>query len=161
MMQKRTMALQSILENRWRDVVGYCTNYVAEWQRGNASIRHWREASQEIITLSREAEPREVVEVAVAMYVLAYDQPRLFRSDRAFRFELVRQVRRLGGMNAGIRWGKRVYRELSPRTIEVLAKLLIGAFGTAGVHLGELHQREAEKKRQEMNELHAALARLR
>jgi hypothetical protein len=93
-------------------------------------------------------------------------QPRRFRSDRAFRTQLVRRVRGLTDLNAGSWFDhqtgktKRAYKELSPRAAAVMSQWLADAFGGVGLHLTRLEQNEADKKQQEQQAIHASLSQL-
>lgn len=157
-MSTTTRPLGTILEARWEATVESCRVVVARGQAGAAQNKYERAACREIVTLARDVERREVIETVLAFYLLAYHQQRRLKSDRAFRFELVRMVRRLGRMNSGrLANGKLVYRELPPKAVEEMARLLIEAFGAAGVHLARHEEREVERRRLETNELHDAL----
>jgi hypothetical protein len=107
-----------------------------------------------------------VVETALAMFMLQELEPRRFRSDEAFRTQLVRRVRGLTEVNAGEYYDhasgktKRAYRELTPRATAVLGLWLAEAFGGAGLHLARLELTEWEKKNEERRELHKALSEL-
>jgi hypothetical protein len=63
------------------------------------------------------------------------EQPRTFKSDQAFNYQLARRVRSLSNVNAGEYWDnntkktKRVYRDIPPKTLSVLAEYLKDIFG--------------------------------
>jgi hypothetical protein len=129
-----------------------------------AMPRHERIAAQELRKLTDAVAPREVVETALALFVMQELQPMRFKTDSAFRTQLVRRVRGLTDLNAGSwfdhRSGKtkRAYKELTPRAASVLGQWLADAFGGAGLHLAKLEQVEADKKHQEAMTLRQALA---
>jgi hypothetical protein len=128
--------------------------------------RHERIAAEEVLKLSDAVSPREIVETALALFVMQDLEPRRFRSDRAFRIQMVRRVRGLTDLNAGSWFDhqtgktKRAYKELSPRAAMVLGLWLAEAFGGVGLHLAKLEQTEADKKQEEQRALHASLSQL-
>ena len=104
-----------------------------------------------------------MIETVLAVYVMQELDPRRFRSDPGFRFQLVRRVRALADVNAGQRWDhkadkvRRVYRELTPRAVATIGQWLADALGGAGVQLGRLEARDIEKAQQEKQALWGAL----
>jgi hypothetical protein len=95
--------------------------------------------------------------------VMREEQPRRFRSDRAFDFQLARRVRALADANAGTYYDKetgkvkRVYRDVLPGTLEHLAAPLKEAFGVAGLRLAQLEEGERKRAANERQDLMAAL----
>jgi hypothetical protein len=126
--------------------------------------RHERIAAQELQKLTDAVPPREVLETALAFFAMQELQPRRFKSDQAFRTQLVRRVRGLTNLNAGSWFDnqtgktKRAYKELTPRASMVMGRWLADAFGGAGLHLAMLEQTEADKKQQEAMAFRQALA---
>jgi hypothetical protein len=126
--------------------------------------RHERIAAHELQKLTGAVAPREIIETTLALFVMQDLEPRRFRSDKAFRTQLVRRVRGLTDLNAGTWYDhqtgktKRAYKELNPRAAAVMAQWLANAFGGVGLHLATLEQTEADKKQQEQRALHAALS---
>jgi hypothetical protein len=146
-----------VLEAEWHALIGFYQEQIDERGRGVRSVQHRRWACQELVRVSRGAEARDVIETVLALYVMRTREPKRFVSDRAFCFQLVRHVRRLGRTRAGVHAETLFYRELPPRTVEAMGKMLIQAFGSAGVHLAKLENEEGEKRRQRANALHSAL----
>ncbi|WP_244497069.1 hypothetical protein [Aureimonas sp. D3] len=105
----------------------------------------------------------EVVDTALAMFVMRELEPRRFRSDRAFATQLVRRVRGVGDMNVGAGWDhrtgkvRRVYRELPPKVAEVMGAWITQALGAAGLRLAALEERDLEEKQRETQALYRAL----
>jgi hypothetical protein len=128
--------------------------------------RHERIAAQELQKLFDAVVPRVIVETTLALFIMQELQPRRFKSDRAFRTQLVRRVRGLTDLNAGSwfdhRSGKtkRAYKELTPRAASVLGQWLAHAFGGVGLHLAGLEQTEAERKQTELQAVREALNQL-
>jgi len=131
-----------------------------------AMPRHERIAAQELLKLTNSVPHQEIIMVTLALFMMLELEPRRFRSDRAFRTQLIRRVRGLTDLNAGSWFDyetgktKRAYRELSPRAAAVMGQWLAAAFGGAGLHLAKLEQIEADRKQQEQRALHASLSQL-
>src|SRR5262249_37762005 len=89
------------LDERWRGLVSYAQSILGAAQRGVVGNSNERIAAREVVKLAEHVEPREVVETVLAMFMLEQDQPRRFRSDPAFRTQLVRRTRGLSEVNAG------------------------------------------------------------
>lgn len=154
----------------WDIVRGMWASHVAEARRdieaaesGAAFVRHRIEAARQAVHLADAVSADDVMRTALAMYLYREDQPRRFRSDRAFDFQLVRRVRGLSAMNAGSYWdnkekrSRRVYKDMPPRVVEALAALLKGAFGLAGVMLARKEQAELYQAGEERARLGRAL----
>jgi hypothetical protein len=128
--------------------------------------KHERIAAEEVLKLSDAVPPREIVETSLALFMMQELQPRRFKTDRAFRTQLVRRVRGLTDLNAGSWFDnqtsktKRAYKELTPRAAMVFGQWLAGAFGGVGLHLAKLEQAEYDKKQREQRALHASLSQL-
>ena len=155
--------LWPLLDQRWNALLDHCRGYLAMCERGVPFQKDHRTACYQLTRLAEYGEPRAVVETVLAMYMLLDQDPRRFRSDRSFRFQLVRRVRGLSDVNAGEYYDhhsgkvKRVYRDLAPRAAEQFAKLVIDALGLAGVHLAGLERQQAEQKKVVVQNYHEAL----
>src|SRR5215212_5867503 len=140
------------LDGRWLTVVDHARDVVSAANAGRAGPGYERTAAYEVLKLAEAVKPREVVETALAMFMMQELEPQRFRSDAGFRFQLVRRVRALGDVNVGEYFDdetgrmKRVYRELSPRALVVMGEWLAAALGAAGVHLGRLELADQEKQ---------------
>ncbi|WP_244424626.1 hypothetical protein [Methylobacterium nodulans] len=147
--------------------MSHAKEIVAAYRGGQASYRHERIAAEEVVKLSANVEAREVIETTFAMFLLEDHQPRRFRSDGAFRFQLARRLRGLTETNSGT-WvdpstgrTKRAYHELSPRACEVFSRWVIKALGGVGAHLAKLERDEEEERQRRVNDMHEATAALR
>ena len=156
-------AVWQTLEDIWRQAVQRCQERLQAYQAGKPVNRWQRAAWQEVVKLAQQAEPREVIETTAAMYVMFTLEPRRFRSDRAFWFQLVRRVRALGDVNVGSwfdgRTGKvkRVYRDLPPRACEALAKVIVESIGIVGMRLAKLEQQERRREADQRAQLYREL----
>ncbi len=117
-------------------------------------IRFRREASVETLRIGNNVKPRDVIETVLAMYVMQDQEPRRFKSDQAFRTQLVRRVRGLTRLNADAwtdaKTGKRklVYRDLSQRTVTIMGGWIAEALGPAGIRFARLERKDHEKEQE-------------
>lgn len=153
------------LDNFWLDIVNESQEYLAASSRGIAGNRYSALAHAEIVKVSQHANPREVVEVILAVYLLEQWQSKLFQSDDAFGFQLVHRVRALSPAGMGSYWDhearttRTVYREKPPQMVAAMARMIRERFAVAGYAVAQLEAREQQQKRdqqQQFNEqLHA------
>ena len=154
------------LEARWDALVGYCRDQLAEHRTGRPFIVHGHQAAAAVVKIAEDVKPRDVIETVIALYVMQDQEPRRFRSDRAFRAQLVRRVRALTDRNVGRYWDpdrgrtKRVYRDLPPRAVVVMGKWIAETLGVVGLKVAELERQDAEAKSAERKALGVALAEL-
>lgn len=153
------------LDNLWRLLLEGCERELHE-QRNRAAVAYVREAKEQLVKLHGNVKPRDAIETVLAMYLLLEWQPRRFKSDDAFRSQLVRRVRSLSDMNVGSyyqhtsRKTKRVYRDLSPRTTRALAGYLTDTFGRAGLYIASLERNRIEAQGKAKQALDTALSEL-
>jgi hypothetical protein len=120
----------------------------------------------QLIKLSDQSEVSDIFNVIAAMYLMQQETPHRFRSDDAFRFQMVRRVRRLSEINAGSffnpKTGKtvRVYRDLPPRVTVRLGRVLVQVFGHLALRLAMLEAADIEKAENEKERFKAALGEL-
>ncbi|WP_336488236.1 hypothetical protein [Methylobacterium nigriterrae] len=163
--KNRANPVWALCEARWHALVADAQHITAR-QGGQAGSRYERIAAQEVVKLAANVEPSAVMESTFAMFLLEDHQPRRFRSDASFRSQLVRRLRGLSEVNAGV-WlnpatgrSKRAYRELAPRAVMIIAAWIIEAFGGLGIHLAKLEQEERTARQQRINDYSAAVAQL-
>ncbi|WP_332741276.1 hypothetical protein [Hydrogenophaga sp.] len=100
---------------------------------------------------------------ALAMYLMQDKRPTRFASDTAFDFQLVRRVRGLSDVNAGVYWdhkeqrSRRVYRDTPPRVMQAMVEPLKAAFGVAGLTLATKEREDINKANEERRRLSSAL----
>lgn len=154
------------IEARWFALVDHCRGVVAASLRGKAMNRFERQACHEVVKLADHAETAEVVETALAVFLVQEQSPRRFLSDDAFRHQLARRLRALADVNAGTWFDhktgkvKRVYRDLPAGTTVLLGAMLAETFGVAGLLLARRETEDAEKRRRENEELARAVQEL-
>lgn len=147
------------IESRWFTLVDHCRRVADAYLGGKATNRHERQACQEVVKLAEHVAASEVVDTALALYLMHEQAPRRFRSDDAFRCQLVRRLRGLTDVNAGTWFDhgtgkvKRVYRDLPANTSVVMGTMLAEVFGVVGLLLARKEQEDAEKRRRENEEL--------
>jgi hypothetical protein len=160
-------SLWSQLEDRWRTLVDHCRATLAAYHAGRPGYRYEWQAAHALLKVADEATAREVIETVLAIHVLLNDDPRRFRSDEAFLFQVTRRVRGLAYSNAGEYYDhttgktKRVYRDLHARATLTCGQWLNEAFGLAGLHLANLKRQEVEVEAKAREQFHAALTALR
>lgn len=159
MAERPSLNVWQIADQRW-------SMWAAQAEKiGTKTIfRHVRLAAHEIAGLRDNVEPRAVVETVLAMYLMLEMEPRRFRSDTAFRTQLVRRVRGLSPANAK-EWmdpatgrNKRAYSELPPKVTEVMAGWLVELLGQAGVYLARMERATQSDEQKRSAEFAAALA---
>lgn len=143
------------LEARWVGLKVIAEAVMAESRSGRPMDRHRREAALEVLKLSQSVRPEAAVETILAMYLMYDQEPQRFINDEAFRTQLIRRVRGLTTTSADSwvdrRTGKRkrVYRDLSQRTVKYLAMWIAEALGQAGVWFSRLEKLDHEKQQAE------------
>ncbi len=128
---------------------------------------HEHKAAEELLRLDRNVPFEELACTAMAMKVFQCANPRSFRDDRAFDFQLVRRVRALDELAVYKTWNckrrvmHRVYRDLRPQTVEALAQYMKLAFGEAGLLLQDHEKARPDLRATESRALANAVAALR
>jgi hypothetical protein len=126
------------------------------YHNGRPGLRQEVLAAHEIKKLGDTVEPRKVIVTALAMYLLLDHEPRRFRSDAAFSTQLIRRIRGLSDINVG-EWHdsktnktRRVYRELPPRVVQVLAGWVVPVLGGVGIKLAALEEADYQARQKEL-----------
>lgn len=151
------------LERRWQDVIDHAKRILATFEAGKPGNSHEMRAANEVRRIEGDAAPRDVVVTALALYVMLACEPRRFRSDAGFRFQLVRRVRALGDAHSGMSYDhasgktRRIYRELPPKAVAIVGIWLAEAFGGAGVKLGQMELADTARHDDERQALRQAL----
>jgi hypothetical protein len=150
-------------KGRWAALVEHAGGIIKAYYSGRAMVSLEVKACESIVKIAENVEADVVIETALGMYCFLEMDPRRFLSDQAFRFQLVRRIRGLTEVNAGV-WHdhktgktKRAYRDLSPRTTAIMADLLVQAFGAPGVMLAKREAEDLAKGAQQVAELGEAV----
>ncbi len=159
-----TNPVWSQLEERWLALASAAGATLSAYHNGRPGVRQEVLAAHEIKKLREAVEPRTVIVMALAMYVMLDQEPRRFRSDEAFTTQLVRRVRGLSDVNVGEWYDhktnrmKRVYRELPPRVVQVLANWIVPVLGGVGIKLAALERADQEARQKELTSFHQAVS---
>jgi hypothetical protein len=136
----------SQLDERWLALTSAAGATLSTYHNGRPGLRQEVLAAHEIKKLGDTVEPRRVIMTALAMYLMLDHEPRRFRSDAAFSTQLIRRIRALSDVNVG-EWHdsktnktRRVYRELPPRVVQVLAGWVVPVLGGVGIKLAALEK---------------------
>lgn len=155
-----------VLHQRWQIAADIAHGYEREIKDGSPYQANRREAYRLIATVAQRVEADRVIATALGMFMLAEERPQRFLSDDAFWFQVARRIRGLttiysrSYIDAKSGKPKRVYSDLSPRTLREIARLIIEAFGVAGLYVAKLEQKERDAKVAEQQRFHAALEEL-
>jgi hypothetical protein len=140
------------LEKVWKSLVDMAEAEVRAFEAGAVAFTWQIEACRDIIKVSKDVEPRRVVEVVVGFAMMMKREPGAFRSDRAAWISLARRFRVLTDRNVGTYWNKkagkltRVYRDASPRASEWLGRQLMITLGIAGGRIAALMDQAAAER---------------
>jgi len=152
-----------ILEDRWARILDQARGTLAAWEGGRPCNRHAVQAAYQLQALAGAVPAATIVEASLAMVMMWSAEQRRFRSDRAFDHQLVRRVRGLASVAAGSHYNHKtgrvhkVYKDLPPRTVHVLAGYLKGCFGVAGVQLADLEHQRFDREAAEGQQLAGAI----
>lgn len=159
--------LWETLEARWRALLTHGERITAAFHAGRPGTSHEVTAAHEMAKLGNEWMAKEVIDTALAMFIMHRLEPRRFRTDRAFTAQLVRRVRGVGDMNVGEAWDhrvgkpRRVYRDTTPRVSEIMGSWITEAFGAPGLRLAEMEERDLDARQEEVRALYQAMGELR
>ena len=163
--KNRDKPLLTQLEARWGAVIAYAEG-VREEARHKPMVRYKREAAVELLRIGKNVQPRDVIETVLAMYVMQDQEPRRFKSDQAFRTQMVRRVRGLTRLNADTwtdaKTGRRklVYRDLSQRTVSIMGGWIAEALGPAGIMFARLERQDHAKEQEALITFQETLGKL-
>lgn len=161
--KNRDKPLLAQLEARWGALISLAES-VRKEARLKPMARFRREAAVEVLRLAKCVNARDLIETILAMYVMQDQDSRRFKSDQAFRTQLVRRVRSLTRLNADSwidgKTGKRklVYRDLSQRTVIIMSSWIAEALGPAGIMFARLERRDHEKTQNDLLAFRQALS---
>jgi hypothetical protein len=144
------------LDERWQALTTGVAPILSAYHNGRPGLRHEVLAAHEIKKLGDTVEPHKVIVTALAMYLMVDQEPRRFRSDAAFSTQLIRRIRALSDINVG-EWHdsktnktRRVYRELPPRVVQVLAGWVVPVLGGVGIKLAALERADHDARQKQI-----------
>lgn len=144
-----------VIEARWISVVQTAQAVLAGYEQGLAGFEHERRAAEAVMRVHKDANFRVIVETVAAMFLLRYLDPHLFRSDKAFEYQLVRRVKSLTDLHTGTYYNQnngrllRAYKTTPPKETETFARWLIKALGPLAMHFVRLEERDEEQRKAE------------
>ena len=152
------------VEARWNALLDHARDHLAEHDQGRATVRWKDDAMRSVVAVSGDAKPRDIIATVCAVVLLQHREPRLFKSDRAFLFQLSRLFRALTDQHAG-EWynhdtGKvhRVYQTPPARSSEILGQALMDTLGAIGLYIAKDIDRTRAAQEREKADLWAALS---
>jgi hypothetical protein len=149
----------SQVEVRWVGMVNRAQSVISGANKGQATHRPTRVAAGTVLKVASCTDSVEVIEVMGAMYLAQEQDPHRFVSDRHYWFQLARRFRSLGDTLTATRWDgralnghgklRRLYKDLTPKGVDELAKWLVEALGGAALNIAttieEDEKREVDK----------------
>lgn len=148
---------------RWNSLVSLAEDRAGAYDRGKADNTYAVAAAREILKLAPQVSGQDVWQTVAALFLMREFEPRRFKSDDGFVFEVVRIVRNLGHVACGTTYvptkgrTRPVYRDPSPETVRILGSILVEAFGALGLHLAKHERKEQCREQDQKRELWAAL----
>ncbi|MBK1667651.1 hypothetical protein CKO28_06340 [Rhodovibrio sodomensis] len=151
------------VEARWNVLLDHARDHLAEHDRGRPTVRWKDDAMRSVVAVANDAKPRDIIATVCAVVLLRHREPSLFKSDRAFLFQLARLFRALTDQHAG-EWynhetGKnhRVYLTPPARSSELLGQALMDTLGAVGLYIATDIDRARAAQEREKADLWAAL----
>lgn len=142
-----------VIEDRWKIIVSHAREIVA---RTGAGFGWERRAAQTIIKVSDNVDYKEIVRIVVALYLLQRFDPRVFRDDRAFQFQLVRNVRKLTDISVGTYYNpsdgkvKRAYKTLPPKSVAIMGQWISQVLGSLALYFVKAEERDEEERQRKV-----------
>lgn len=155
--------LWPIVEERWEGLVKKCQAIIQRYHGGRPTSRFDLQAAHAVAQLSTDTTAQDILRILGALFVLRYDTPRAFVSDRAFIFQVARRCRGLSTMSAGSWYDnstgrvKLVYRDLTPNSTELFSTWIIEQMGAIALRFAKIHETEKGKQAQAKQHFNKAL----
>ncbi|MCB9948197.1 MAG: hypothetical protein H6842_10260 [Rhodospirillaceae bacterium] len=138
---------------RWQVLVGRCRQALRDHDSGRTTNRSVARACHEMVKVAEHVEERDIMETVLSIFLLHETEPRRFRSDQAFVYQLVRRLRGLTDVNAGTWYDhssgktKRVYSDLPAKTVQAMGRMVIETIGGPALSFA---RREMDLRRKKM-----------
>lgn len=151
--------LWPLMEPQWRSMITEAEALIIR-RTGN---RYDRSAAHEIVGIATYCTPMMVIKTVLAVVLFWQDRPQRFTSDNALRVQIARRVRALSQCHVGLRYDYqmdqqvRVYREITPKAATILGRKLMTTFGSIGLHLAALDERDRKAAQDGKDRLTAAI----
>jgi hypothetical protein len=150
-------SLWEVIQARWGRCVEHAQGLMAQRTQGVPFNRHEARAAEALLALNANVEFQVIACMALGLYLYAHARPHRFADDQGLRFQLVRKVRGLDDLAVGTTYSNatkrvhRVYRDMAPRAVRVLAGYLEAVFAEAGLLLRD-HPKAQPTPRLEVTE---------
>ncbi len=150
-------SLWEVMRARWGRCIDHAQALADQRSRGVPFNRHELKAADALLTLHAGVEWQSLACTALAVYLYAAERPHRFVDDEGIRFQLVRKVRGLDDLAVGRTWNPktksmhRVYRDMAPRAVRLLAGYLQAVFAEAALLLRD-HPKARPAPRLEVTE---------
>lgn len=149
--------VENAMREGWDVLIDIAQTEIDRMMTGAPGNKWYRQVCKEFLKLRDADAFEEVLEVGLALYLMAEQEPRRFASFRGFKFQLVRRVRSTTDMNVGEVYDpasgktKRWYRDMPPKAVMVMADMLVTFLARAAARIIHIdrHEREREVKRRE------------
>lgn len=149
-----------------RRMTDYAAGILSDYARGRPMNRYSVHAAKELREVLDNTDPVECALTVAGMLLMLEHDPRRFRTDRGFTFQLVRRFR--GQTDTAIvrysdhRTGasKTVYRDLPVKVVETLGANLREGYARFVMHVVQADRKEMERKRHAETTLDAAFHQL-
>jgi hypothetical protein len=159
----------TVFFDRWKAVVKCANDILAEERAGKAGNRHAKEAARLVSRIDTDLKEAPdglmpILKTVCTLHIMAYYEPRRFKSDRAFDFAVVRKIAALTDTSVGSWFNHRdnrvhrVQHDLHPRTVDILARWIRNAIGVLGVQFARLEERDEERRRQQREAVSSTLS---
>lgn len=123
------------------------------YRKGEAMVSYNVKTAAELEKVLKDTDAVTCGCTIAAMYLLQENNPRLFKTDIGFRFQLARIFRGLSDMNKGSYYNhktgktQRAYRDIPPKVMQGIADALVSMYGSFIAHiLNRVRQEAAEKE---------------
>jgi len=152
------------VEQRWQIIVTHAESIMAAFYAGRAGNTHERTAATTVLQLAKDVPVREIVVTVAAVYLHQRAFPSFYVNDRAFRFQLVRALRRLTRAHAGAWFDhvsnrtKYVYKDPHYKAVEWIASWVMQGLGPVGVYLCRKEDALEEEERKARQSFSDALS---
>jgi hypothetical protein len=120
-----------ILLDLFGGIVSEARIYSERVGHGRPYSRFVLRAGETLVSIERDDRNRDAVVRLLALGYLRQNNPRRFQDDRAFRFQIARQLRQMTDVSVGVYWdndsqkAKKVHRDASPKTLRALANIVM------------------------------------
>jgi hypothetical protein len=143
----------ALAKERWREAMRDQRALHAAYFEGGQAMRRWEvRTAQDLIRVDEGVEVKAILVTIAAMFLMAEDMPRLFRDDRAWRYQLVRMVRKLTSTSLGTVYDHRagkvrgIYRVRREAEVMAFERVITEVFGGLAMALARAVLKDRERE---------------